>query len=899
MAKVVRAGSLLILVGVPAAAVIGLGFEALEGWLQQRPSWSAAALPQSVAMVAATAIGFIVAGVGLAARLRHTLATQWIARACGVAILLLGAVGLAEHALGIPLGLDFVQLHRGLDVNNPTPGRMSPPTAIAFMLAGAVIAGLDLPRRRSQAFVIQILTGALLALGLVSLVVYDISPEGLLPWYRYNRMAAQTAGGFVAVAVALLALIGRTRWYASLYHGHEDEKILILVLGILSLVATSMSAATFVTMQHNLEDVVNGTLTHAVSDRVTILENLFDNRLTRAMIVTTRPSFIESLAAWRSHRDPASRQRIEAEMASYLGSGFRSLTVVDTEGVVVASAGAPPRVPAIQVPLANRAVPTTFLWDGTFVLRTQVPVWRGPELLGTVESDQPLEVLPRLQQGAAELGRSAEWVICGADGARMACFPRRTQPRPDLLERARDGSPLPMDRALRGHSGVIVADDYRGDRVIAGYAPIGGTGLAIVLKERLDEFYAPLRDQLSLWWRWFLAVSLLGALLVGSQVRPVAQRLVHSEAVSRTRSEALLRSERALRELYASLGDGIIVLRPDGTIEFVNRAAERLFGYGAADLVGRPVGLLIPEELRESHAQATRRFIEEGTSNVLGAGSLVFPAVRRDGSRFDLEFSLASMRQGDELRLVAVLRDVSQRVALDRMKSEFIATVSHELRTPLTSIVGSLAMLREVEAMPREATEFVEMASRNSDRLAELVNDVIDAERIESGALQFDATCFPIGEFLAESVRLNQSYAAAHGVFFYLEEPLPDAWVEADRGRLMQVMANLLSNAAKFSPRGEEVLVRARREGERVRVEVADRGRGIPDEFRPRAFTRFAQADSSDHREKGGTGLGLAICKAIIDRLGGTIGVDSRPGEGSTFWFELAAAPRGDASAPS
>jgi signal transduction histidine kinase len=251
------------------------------------------------------------------------------------------------------------------------------------------------------------------------------------------------------------------------------------------------------------------------------------------------------------------------------------------------------------------------------------------------------------------------------------------------------------------------------------------------------------------------------------------------------------------------------------------------------------------------------------------------------------------MREGEELRLVAVLRDVSQRLQLERMKSEFIATVSHELRTPLTSIVGSLAMLREVAGeLPADSREFVEMASRNSERLAELVNDVIDAERIESGALQFDATRFPIGELLGDAVKLNQSYAAAHGVSFVLDEPIVDAWVRADRGRLMQVLANLLSNAAKFSPRGEQVRVRATHNGDRVRVEVIDRGRGIPDEFKPRAFTRFAQADASDHREKGGTGLGLAICKAIIDRSGGTIGVDSRLGQGSTFWFELEAADR-------
>src|SRR6185503_1757261 len=433
MAKVVRASSVYILVGLPALGVLLLGVEVFEGWVQGRPSWSGAGLPGSVAMVAATALGFVVAGAGLLARMRRTPTASRVGEACGVALVILGALGLAEHVFGIALGLDFAALHRGLDLNNATPGRMSPPTAIAFMLAGIVLTGLDWPRRRGEAFVMQLLAGTLLTLGLISMVVYDISPEGLLPWYRYNRMAAPTAAAFVAVAIALLALIGRARWYTSLYHGHEDEKILILTLGILSLVAATMSAATFVTMQHNLEEVVQDTLTHAVNDRVTILENLFANRVTRAAIVTTRPSLAEALDQWRSRRDTESRARIERELQSYLGSGFRSLTMIDTDGEPVVSVGAVPPKPSIQVTLANRSVPTIFLWDGAFILRTQTPVWRGAQQLGTVASDQPLDVLPRLQEGASGLGRTAEWVMCGPDGTRMACYPRRPQARRDGL----------------------------------------------------------------------------------------------------------------------------------------------------------------------------------------------------------------------------------------------------------------------------------------------------------------------------------------------------------------------------------------------------------------------------------------------------------------------------------
>ena len=156
--------------------------------------------------------------------------------------------------------------------------------------------------------------------------------------------------------------------------------------------------------------------------------------------------------------------------------------------------------------------------------------------------------------------------------------------------------------------------------------------------------------------------------------------------------------------------------------------------------------------------------------------------------------------------------------------------------------------------------------------------------------MQFESTRFGLGEFLRDAVQLDQGYATAHDVGLRLEEPVPDVQLELDRNRLQQVVANLVSNAAKFSPTGGEVTIRAVTNAGKVRIEVMDRGRGIPDEFRDRIFQRFAQADASDARDKGGTGLGLAICKQIVERMRGTIGFDDRDGGGTTFWVELPAA---------
>ncbi|MCW5605186.1 MAG: CHASE domain-containing protein [Burkholderiales bacterium] len=246
-------------------------------------------------------------------------------------------------------------------------------------------------------------------------------------------------------------------------------------------------------------------------------------------------------------------------------------------------------------------------------------------------------------------------------------------------------------------------------------------------------------------------------------------------------------------------------------------------------------------------------------------------------------------RDGKALRVTGTNADITERKEVERMKNEFIATVSHELRTPLTALIGALGLLREGGAgrLPESATAFVDMAYQNGERLAALVNDILDLEKIESGRMHFRMEPVDVAEFLAHAAHINAPYAEKLGVRFELNHPLPDARISTDRDRLLQVVTNLLSNAAKFSPAGEAVTVSAGIRDGRLRVGVADRGPGVPHEFRDRIFDKFAQADGSDTRQKGGTGLGLSICKAIVEKLGGKIGFDSSPGSGATFYFEL------------
>ena len=243
---------------------------------------------------------------------------------------------------------------------------------------------------------------------------------------------------------------------------------------------------------------------------------------------------------------------------------------------------------------------------------------------------------------------------------------------------------------------------------------------------------------------------------------------------------------------------------------------------------------------------------------------------------------------GQALRLTGTNSDITERMQIQRMKDEFIATVNHELRTPLTALVGALALLKEESGkLPHTAETFLEMANKNADRLVALVNDILEIEKIEAGMVELNVTQVALTPFLDEAVALNQGYAEQHSTRYQLALPLPDIEIKADRGRLLQVVTNLLSNAAKYSPPGEVVSLRAEHLGDRVKISVTDRGPGIPEEFKSRIFRKFAQADTPDSAKKGGTGLGLAISKALVEAMNGEIGYTSPPGAGATFFILL------------
>ena len=310
-------------------------------------------------------------------------------------------------------------------------------------------------------------------------------------------------------------------------------------------------------------------------------------------------------------------------------------------------------------------------------------------------------------------------------------------------------------------------------------------------------------------------------------------------------------------------------------------------GYDSAEEIlalESPLLLFVPEE-REM-------ILHYGNERVLSGDAPDFyemQGLRKDGSRIWLENRASVVSWAGQMAIQSVVVDISGRKQVERMKAEFVATVSHELRTPLTSIKGSLGLIKggAVGDLPGRLGSMLDIAYKNSDRLVRLINDILDVENIEAGGMEFEMRRIDVMSLVEQAVDANKAYGDQYGVTFVVNGPPFDIAVIGDHDRLMQVLANLLSNAAKYSPTGGSINIDVCERGSFVRMAVIDNGTGMAESFRHRVFEKFSQADSSDSRQKGGTGLGLNISRAIVERHGGSIAFDTEVDVGTTFYFDL------------
>ena len=393
-------------------------------------------------------------------------------------------------------------------------------------------------------------------------------------------------------------------------------------------------------------------------------------------------------------------------------------------------------------------------------------------------------------------------------------------------------------------------------------------------------------------------------------------------------------SEARTRAVIDTALDAVITMNAQGDIMEWNRQAETIFGWSRGEAIGRELAdTIIPPQYREAHRKGLRHFLATGQGPVLNR-RIEISAIRRDGSQFPVELAVCPLKTGDSYVFNAFIEDITERKraadelkqakegaeASNRAKSEFLANMSHEIRTPMNGILGMAELLLKTELNEKQLN-FAETAHRSGIALLQVINDILDFSKIEAGKLDLDTTDFDLRQTVEEAVQLMAERAQAKRLELacLIPESVP-TYLHGDSGRLRQILLNLIGNAIKFTEQGEVVVeVHTTSGAEEVRrptcevqgrgvasdVEtsnleprtsnttvdllftVRDTGIGISPEGQLRIFDAFVQADGSTTRKYGGTGLGLAIVKKLVPMMGGTVGVRSKPGEGSTFWFTV------------
>ena len=396
-------------------------------------------------------------------------------------------------------------------------------------------------------------------------------------------------------------------------------------------------------------------------------------------------------------------------------------------------------------------------------------------------------------------------------------------------------------------------------------------------------------------------LSITGGPLRGEDGALQGGVVVFHDITERKRAEeALQTSEEKFRSVVQTANDAIVTADGHGSITDFNRGAEAIFGYSAREVIGKPLTVLMPDRFKEPHQRGFGRYLETGEAHVIGK-TVELAAKRKDGTEFPIELSLSSWKTRAGHFFTGVLSDITERKRTEELmlhakeeaergskfKDQFLSTMSHELRTPLNAVLGFSDLLADERYGPLNDRQrrYVDHIHTGGKHLLKLISDILDLSKIEAGRMELGREDVTVASAFGEVISALHPLAEKKSQTL-LQQVEPHLHVNADAMRFKQVLMNLAGNAIKFTPESGRIELGARQVDEQVRVEVRDNGPGIPPDQQQRIFEAFVRLTQTGSATEG-TGLGLAITSRLVELHGSKLGIESRPGEGTCFYFSL------------
>lgn len=698
-----------------------------------------------VPMVFNAGICFLLTGTGLVCYGSDNRKLQNTGIAIGGVLVGLTGLTLLEHLIDRSIGIDLATVHTWYDYGNTRPGRMAPNTALSFTLIGWVFLLWRRVEARAKAIAVILLTFCVLALGLTGLVGYLLAPDLLFGWARSGRMAIHTASGIILSAMGLYVTLSNSRWYASGQFFTEDSKIRLLSAGILLIVTATSGLTGFVLLQGSYEHSLSSRLEALLRDRTVLFRSVtseVSHHATQIVALTGMDMQAKRLLA--DPLDKVAAIPFDALARRLIDQGYRGVMLESVRGTRLRMVGDLPSAPSFSTPLATGNA-SELLWDRGVVVRTRVALVQDGKPVGSVSIDQVVPALDASFANLERIGKTAELALCVGRDSMLLCLPNGKnasvfQVKLPGMQKSR----LPMELALAGGSGIVGTLDYRNENVIAAYGELV-PGLGLVVKQDAKEAYASIREALISGAPIILIVSVLGSIMLYSQLNPLITRMWNSER--RADDSAI-----EMRTIMEAAGDGIITIDHLGSIQSANVAACSMFGYGKEELIGQNVTRLMPAKNRHAHSEGLARVVAGSPSTMLGTPNIQVEGLKKTGHLFPIELTINAVPLSGKSLFVGLMRDITVRKAIEEKLSrlaQFDTLTGLPNRALFMDRLASAA-LRARRASATMAVMFVDLDG------FKLINDSFGHQGGDSVLVQ-------VAERLSSTVRKTDTVARLAG----------------------------------------------------------------------------------------------------------------------------------------